>query len=247
MSTNNTELIIKEVNFCGDNLLLAKYDGKVYVAISYVCHGIGLTKGQTDRQVKKIQEDVVLKNSIKNLNVKNDAQNRNVFCIELEYLPLWLAKINANIIEDEYVQEKLIAYQIQAKDVLAKVFIDNKQFQIPQTYSEALRLASVFAEQAENYKLLMSTENAKDMDEVVNILKIPKFGRTKIFRWLRQQGILMDGVRKNIPYSQFSKYFEVIEIVKGKQSYSKTLVKPEGINFILKRIKKEKRLLEAAN
>ena len=40
---------------------------------------------------------------------------------------------------------------------------------------------------------------------------------------------------------------KVIEIVKGKNSYSKTLVKPDGIDFIKKLIDKEKTLLESVN
>jgi len=81
-----------------------------------------------------------------------------------------------------------------------------------------------------------------DMDEAANVLKEPDLGRNKLYNWLKNQKILMKGVRNNIPYSQFSKHFEVIEVVNQGGTFSKCLVKPSGISFIRKRLNKEKRL-----
>jgi len=241
------DIIIREVKFYEDSLLVVKKDNKIHVGVSYICNGIGLTRKKADYEIERIQNDIVLKKGSQKISVPSNGGLQDSICIELDYLPLWLAKINVNIIRNEDARNKLIKYQLKVKDVLSEAFIENKVFEIPKTYSETLKLASSLAEQAEKYQLLMSTINAKDMDEVVNILKIPNFGRNKMFKWLRQKSILMDGVRKNIPYAQYSKFFEVIEVICGRESKSKTLVKPEGIDFILKLIEKEKRLLEAVN
>ena len=173
--------------------------------------------------------------------------NQDVLCIELNYLPLWLAKININIIQDENIRNKLIEYQLKVKDVLSEAFIENKIFNIPRSYSEALMLASSLAEEAEQFRVFMKSDKGIDMDEVANILKIPNLGRNNLYKWLKEHKILQSGIRNNIPYSIFSHHFDVIEVINNGKPYPKVLVKPSGIDFILKRIKKEKRLLETVN
>ena len=49
--------------------------------------------------------------------------------IELDYLPLWLAKINPARFSKE-LKDKLLEYQLRAKDVLAAAFLDNKPNQL---------------------------------------------------------------------------------------------------------------------
>ena len=65
----NNELTVKEVDFQGSTLMAVQSinDEKIYVAVSWVCDGIGLTEKQKDAQVKKIQEDLVLKSGVKKL------------------------------------------------------------------------------------------------------------------------------------------------------------------------------------
>ncbi|KAF6591025.1 ORF6C domain-containing protein [Paenibacillus sp. EKM205P] len=117
----------KMVPFNGTELLGVKAnDGKVYIGVSYVCNGIGLSEKQKDRQVSNIQEDATLKQGAKKLPLKFGGQLREVLGIELDYLPLWLAKIsitpNMQVNQPE-VAEKLVQYQLKAKDVLAEAFI----------------------------------------------------------------------------------------------------------------------------
>lgn len=123
-----SNLVVKTVNFSGDSLIAAKDEntGKIYTGVSYICKGIGLTKDQKDRQVKNVQSDLVLNRGC----VKFDAgvldTNNEVIGIEIDFLPLWLAKITITPtmqIEQPEVAEKLIQYQLKAKDVLADAFI----------------------------------------------------------------------------------------------------------------------------
>lgn len=240
------DLVVREVNFHGDSLLAVKQEDKVYVGVSYICNGIGLPKKKADYEIERIQNDIVLNKGTRKIGVPSNGGIQESVCIELDYLPLWLAKINANIIKDKEAQQKLIEYQLKVKDVLANAFIDKANFIIPQTYSEALKLAANFAEEAEQFRQFMKSNEGIDMDEVANVLKIPKLGRNKLYEWLRKQKILMSGVRHNIPYSTYSHYFEVIEVVNNGKPFSKCLVKPSGVSFILKKIKKEIDLLKQA-
>lgn len=127
----------KMVPFNGSELLGIKTnDGKVYVGVSYVCNGIGLSEGQRDRQVKKVQEDGMLKTGAKKLPVKFDGQVREVLVIEIDYLPVWLTKITLTTKMQEKqpdVYQNLVNYQLRSKDVLAGAFLpqSNNVVQIP--------------------------------------------------------------------------------------------------------------------
>lgn len=116
----------KLVEFNGAELLGIKTnEGKIYVGVSYVCNGIGLTEGQKDRQVKKVQEDGMLKTGVTKLPVKFDGQVREVLVIEHDYLPIWLTKITVTPKmqkDSPEVSQNLINYQLKSKDALSNAF-----------------------------------------------------------------------------------------------------------------------------
>lgn len=115
----------------GADLLAAKDEktGKVYVGVSYICSGIGLSESQKDTQVQKIQSDIVLQSGAKKLPLKFQGQVREVQCIDNEFIPLWLAKITITPTmqrEHPEVADKLLQYQLKAQKVLADAFIRGK-------------------------------------------------------------------------------------------------------------------------
>ena len=117
----------KLVNFNGAEIMVIKTeDGKLNAGVRWMCDGLGLTEGQRKGQLLKIQEDVVLSKGGRKIILPTTGGNQEVLCLELSFLPLWLAKINANIINDPEVQDRLVDYQLNAKDVLASAFIENK-------------------------------------------------------------------------------------------------------------------------
>ncbi len=121
-------LIVKSVDFFGDSLIAVKDDvtGKIYTGISFICNGIGFTKGQKDRQVLNIQNDIVLKRGCLKFEAGVIDPNNETLAIDIEFLPLWLAKISITPKmqeEQPEVTEKLVNYQLKAKDVLAEAFI----------------------------------------------------------------------------------------------------------------------------
>lgn len=126
-STVATELQIKEVNFNGATLLAGQdSDGQIYAGASYICNGIGFTKHQKDRQIANIQTDEVLKQGCLKFEAGVFDPNNVTIALMLDFIPLWLAKISITPTlkrENPELVEKLIAYQLKAKDVLAKAFL----------------------------------------------------------------------------------------------------------------------------
>ena len=127
------EIIKKEVDFNGAKLLAVKNQEKIYVGVSYVCSNLGMTENQINAQRQKMQSDETLKIGIKKLSVKIHGQVREQIFIELDYLPLWLAKINPARFSDE-LKDKLLKYQLHAKDVLAKAFLGKSENQVSTNY-----------------------------------------------------------------------------------------------------------------
>lgn len=117
----------KLVDFNGAELMAIKCnDGKIRVGVKWVATGIGLSEGQYQNQTRKLNEDIVLSKGIAKMQLPTTSGNQDVLCLELDFLPLWLAKINANIIDNPIVQERLVSYQLKAKGVLAAAFIESK-------------------------------------------------------------------------------------------------------------------------
>ena len=127
------------------------------------------------------------------------------------------------------------------------------KFSIPQTYSEALLLASNQAKQIEEQQKLIEVQipkveffdavadskTAVTMNNVSKVLGIKGYGRNNLFEFLRKRNILM---RNNQPYQKYVDlgYFRVIEQRYQKNNEEcinfKTLVYQKGVDFIRKTI-----------
>ena len=126
------------------------------------------------------------------------------------------------------------------------------QFQIPQTYSEALMLAAKQAEQIEQQTALLELQKPKvdfyeavtgskdtiDIGTVAKVLNIKGFGRNNLFEFLRDKGVLMSNNQPKQTYCDRG-YFRVIESSYTKPDGSthinlKTVVYQKGLDFIRK-------------
>jgi len=120
-------LLVKDVPFQGSRIKAAQDENmQIWVGVRWVCEAIGLTAGQIQGERKRIQNDLVLYKGERNLILPTSGGNQEVMCLQLEYLPLWLAKISITPRMKEVcpeVVEKLITYQLKAKDALAQAFI----------------------------------------------------------------------------------------------------------------------------
>ena len=124
----NSQLSVKAVPFMGDELMVAKDEetGKIFAGVKWICDGFGLSEGQAKSERLRIQNDVVLKRGGRNIVLPTKGGNQEVQCIEIDFIPLWLAKITITpTMQTEHpeVADKLVQYQLKAKDVLAAAFI----------------------------------------------------------------------------------------------------------------------------
>lgn len=125
-------------------------------------------------------------------------------------------------------------------------------YQLPQTYSEALRALADKADEAERlaiennrmkpkadfYDAVASSKDVIDIGDAAKVLAVPGVGRNKLFSILRDRRILMSN---NIPYQKYIDrgYFKLIEqsftTPDGETRVSvKTVVYQKGVDAIRK-------------
>jgi len=139
MSKN--KLIVKDVDFFGDTLKAAKdKEGIVWVGVKWLCSGMGLTRGQSNGEVVKIQDDLILSKGCMKFRAGVFDLNNETLALQLDYVPLWLAKISItpNIKEtNPELVKKLVNYQLKAKDVLAAAFLPQQVLHWQETRLQA--------------------------------------------------------------------------------------------------------------
>ena len=163
------DLIVKNVDVLGDSIMAAKdEEGNVWEGIRWFCQGLGFSKGQIDRQIKNIQKDTALSKGASNLTLPTNGGKQEVFCIKLDFIPLWLAKItitDKTRKEHPELADKLLEYQLRAKDILAEAFMP-KQPKIPQSPLELLELHYEAIKQVDGKVNEIRTEFEKFKQEI---------------------------------------------------------------------------------
>ena len=124
------ELEVKRVPFMGADLMAAKDEsGTIWAGVRWMCDGMGMSEGQMQNERTRIHADAVLSQGERNLVLPSKGGNQSTLCLKLDFVPLWLAKINitpAMQAETPELAERLEAYQLKAKDVLAAAFLPKK-------------------------------------------------------------------------------------------------------------------------
>jgi hypothetical protein len=138
------ELEIKKVPFMGSKLLAVRNESGIWAGVRWMCEGIGLSDGQTKNERLKIQKDKVLSKGGRNFVLNESGYgNREVLCLKLDFLPLWLAKISITPTMEAETPElaaRLMEYQLKVKDVLAAAFLPVAAVPALDTLSPELRL-----------------------------------------------------------------------------------------------------------
>ena len=137
-------LEVKNVDVLGSQIMAAKDTNNIiWVGVRWMCQGMGMTTGQWKRQITNIQKDLLLKRGGSNLILPTASGEQEVFCLQNEYLPIWLAKISITpTMQKEHPElaEKLLNYQLKAKDILANAFIENKRLENSGTLQQQIQL-----------------------------------------------------------------------------------------------------------
>lgn len=124
------ELEVKRVPFMGTDLMAARDEGgTIWAGVRWMCDGMGLSRNQRDFQIQKIKADSTLSKGAENFPLPTAGGKQSVLCLKLDFVPMWLAKINitpAMQAETPELAERLEAYQLKAKDVLAAAFLPKK-------------------------------------------------------------------------------------------------------------------------
>ena len=118
MTTPTTEL----VPFRGAAMQALSADGKIWAAVRPVCDDLGLSmQGQHRRLRAKAWATINMM-----LTVGADGKTRELLCIDLDSLPMWLATIEPSRVKPE-ARDSLVAYQREAARVLRDHFLGRAQ------------------------------------------------------------------------------------------------------------------------
>ena len=124
-------LTVKGVDLMGDTIMAAQdKDGNIWAGVSYFCKALGMSNKQRDNQVTKVQTDKTLKKGTLKFQEGVFDQNNEAVGIRIDFIPLWLAKIPiTERMEQDHpdLAEKLLQYQLKAKDILADAFLQKRQ------------------------------------------------------------------------------------------------------------------------
>ena len=107
----------------------------------------------------------------------------------------------------------------------------------------------------ENEKTLIKEETIKQFEDIITIaekftngkecfdiglfskaLGIKEMGRNNMMKWMREEKILKNN---NEPYQNMMDKFNVIKVEKNERYYTKTLLKPKGVKFLVEKLKKQ--------
>lgn len=125
------ELTVKSVDVLGDAIMATQdADGQIWAGVSYFCRALGMNKGQKDRQTTNVQRDETLKRGCRKFAAGVFDPTNEAVGMRIDFVPLWLAKINITktmLQEHPDLADKLLEYQLKAKDILAAAFLPQQE------------------------------------------------------------------------------------------------------------------------
>lgn len=225
------DLIIREVNFSGDIIPVIKdSDDVIWVCVRWICRGIGLSDGQTARQIQKIKEDLVLEEAHKYISVQTASGTQRTLALEIDYLPLWLCKINATPSmrrESPQVVEKLLKYQLQAKDVLAAAFFNDNQ-----------QMMEIQSEEMSNLILEEQKKQTEMLEKFCNVVMRSYSTLANVLLKSKNQEKSIAVKEDNIEIDEYAEWRKKVERDLGKAARKYSVKKKDVVSSIYARIDK---------
>lgn len=202
------DLIVKEVTMNKEKIKAVSKDGKIYVGIKNIGKNLGMTENQINGQRQKIQKDLTLKRGCVSFHAGVFEKNNSTLGIELNYLPLWLAKINPIHFSDE-LKEVLLYYQLWAKDILSDAFFGKREKEIPllpENKDWALKRIHDRADQAkilEEHKMCIIEKLEKIYEEIAGVANLKKNTVGSKFFNFKEKGY--DASKEKLPSLELEK------------------------------------------
>lgn len=240
--------------------LISEVNGELLVSSIVLAENMELMHDSIISTIEKYQSEfselgTIIEQDFKEaLNISN---NKSLLKLRRAY------RLNENQTNFLFSLSRNTQIIVRFKLSLTKAFSIMKQklsqntFKIPQTFSEALLLASKQAEQIEHqnkllleqkpkvdfYEAVTGSKDTVDIGTVAKVLNIRGFGRNNLFEFLRESGVLMSNNQPKQTYCDRG-YFRVIESKFTKQDGSthintKTVVYQKGMEFIRKLLRSE--------
>lgn len=121
---------VRPVDVLGDTIMATQDEkGYIWAGVSYFCNALGMQKWQKDKQIQKVQADKTLRRGCSKFGAGVFDPNNETIALRIDFVPLWLTKISVTKqMEKSHPElaEKLLQYQLKAKDILADAFLPNR-------------------------------------------------------------------------------------------------------------------------
>ena len=169
------DLVVKKVDLCGDAIMAAQdKDGQVWAGVKWLCDGLGLTEDQMRNERKKISKDVVLSKGGSNLTLPTKGGKQEVLCLRHDFVPLWIAKITVTPSMKENNPElvdKLVQYQLKAKDILAEAFLPKKKERQDNSDRTDIMMMNARSRMAQKYLKLSQVDTLSSTYKTILVAK----------------------------------------------------------------------------
>ena len=158
---------IKVADFHGDKVegvkIVVGGKPKVYVLLRRLCENLGIDFASQTRKVSQWVEEFGESTVVKMTTVAEDGKKREQLAIELDFLPVFLMSIKMKKVKPE-LREKLKAYKREAKEVLARYFIDGEEASLTskELVRESISQATILPEQIAEFKSILEDLKRKE-------------------------------------------------------------------------------------
>lgn len=193
---------IKVADFHGDKVegvkIVVGGKPKVYVLLRRLCENLGIDFASQTRKVSQWVEEFGESTVVKMTTVAEDGKKREQLAIELDFLPVFLMSIKMKKVKPE-LREKLKAYKREAKEVLARYFIDGEE--ASQESKELLRTASqqatVLPEQIIEFKSIL--EELRRKEKEVEEYRKTAIAKKLLFEEIKTWAVALEGYARLCP------------------------------------------------
>jgi len=139
------------VRFQSDEIQAVREGEQVWVSVKRVCENLGIADQVQARKLKaKRWATTTLV-----VAVAEDGKNRESFCLALDSVPMWLSGIDERKVAPE-LRDKLVAYQCECRDALARHFYGAKQVDSSTSGAAMAQMAAAITVLAQGFTMLQA-------------------------------------------------------------------------------------------